>query len=177
MKIYTQTGDQGNTALLGGSRVSKSNIQIEAYGTVDELNAHLGNIRSSLQQEDFQQVIIKIQRELFQIGAELAKDSKSTKTLALIDADNIIYIENQIDTMEAKLPKLKHFILPGSHPIESAVQIARTVCRRAERRVVALYEIQPVNPLIIQYLNRLSDYLFVLARFITHNEGAEEIKV
>lgn len=165
MKIYTKTGDTGTTALFGGQRVSKADLRVDAYGTVDELNSYLG----LLFEED---LIIQIQDRLFTIGAMLATEPGNTKVkVPHLSEDDITVLEKAIDRMEESLEPMKHFILPGGHPTVSFCHIARTVCRRAERIVVALND---VDPLVIKYLNRLSDYLFVLSRFLSKKLHAKE---
>ena len=174
-KIYTKTGDSGETGLFGGARVPKNHIRVEAYGTVDELNAYIGLLRDLVETPQYKTVLKAIQDRLFTIGASLASDpSKPMMTPDLLPED-IELIENQIDTMEADLPTLKNFILPGGHQTVSFCNVARTVCRRAERLVVALDSVEKVEPLSIKYLNRLSDYLFVLGRKVGRDLGAEEI--
>ena len=174
-KIYTKTGDSGETGLFGGARVPKNHIRVEAYGTVDELNAYIGLLRDLVETPQYKTVLKAIQDRLFTIGASLASDpSKPMMTPDLLPED-IELIENQIDTMEADLPTLKNFILPGGHQTVSFCNVARTVCRRAERLVVALDLVEKIDPLSIKYLNRLSDYLFVLGRKVGRDLGAEEI--
>ena len=174
-KIYTKTGDSGETGLFGGARVPKNHIRVEAYGTVDELNAYIGLLRDLVETPQYKTVLKAIQDRLFTIGASLASDpSKPMMTPDLLPED-IELIENQIDTMEADLPMLKNFILPGGHQTVSFCNVARTVCRRAERLVVALDLVEKIDPLSIKYLNRLSDYLFVLGRKVGRDLGAEEI--
>ncbi len=175
MKIYTKTGDSGTTSLFGGKRVSKSELRIEAYGTVDELNAHIGLVRDQPVNAATKDVLIEIQDRLFTIGSILATEPGNTrvKTPTLAEAD-IQFLEKQIDNMEATLPPMKSFVLPGGHPSVSFCHIARTVCRRAERLVIALNQQESVDQLAIKYLNRLSDYLFVLSRYIGSELGAEE---
>lgn len=168
MKIYTKTGDTGTTALFGGKRVSKSDLRVDAYGTVDELNSHLG----SLFEED---LILHIQDRLFTLGSMLATEPGNTKVkIPHLTEDDITTLEKGIDKMEEGLEPMKHFILPGGHQMVSFCHIARTVCRRAERLTVALNSIEPIDPLIIKYLNRLSDYLFVLSRSLTKKYNAKE---
>jgi len=175
-KIYTKTGDKGQTSLFGGTRVPKYHVRIESYGTTDELNAYIGLVRDSITDELVRDVLKEIQDRLFTIGSILASDpsKKKLKTPDLNEED-ITFLEEEIDKMDEELPPLKHFVLPGGHPTVSYCHIARCVCRRAERLVVALNEEQEVLPLILQYLNRLSDYLFVLGRFLTKEVGAEEV--
>ena len=175
-KIYTKTGDDGTTGLFGGARLPKHHIRIEAYGTVDELNAVIGWLMSYTHLEKSHSLLQIIQSRLFTVGSNLASDpDKEMITPDLVPGD-ITMIESAIDEMQSQLPELKHFILPGGSPAVSAAHMARTVCRRAERRCVALSYESGVEPVIILYLNRLSDYFFVLARWIGHQEGIEEIK-
>ena len=175
-KIYTKTGDDGTTGLFGGARLPKDHIRIEAYGTVDEMNSVIGWLISHVQTEDVIEFLHIIQSRLFTIGSNLASDpSKEMLTPDLVDGD-IQAIEEAIDLYQDQLPPLKHFILPGGSAAVSAAHLARTVCRRAERRCVALSHHSEVDPLILLYLNRLSDYFFVLARWIGAQEGVAEIK-
>ncbi len=165
MKIYTKTGDQGTTALFGGKRVSKSDLRIDTYGTIDELNSWIGVLRDLEINRTRSEELIEIQDRLFTIGSLLAVEPGNTKVkvpaLALAD---VTFLEIKIDAMEATLEPMKVFVLPGGHPSVSFGHVTRTVCRRAERLVIALDHEEKVEPLIIQYLNRLSDYLFVLCR-------------
>ena len=178
MKIYTKTGDKGTTSLIGGTRVSKSHLRIEAYGTVDELNSYTGLCRDLLTDETSTAVLQEIQDRLFTIGSALACDpEKETKMKIpdLTEAD-ITQLEKGIDQMNDRLPAMKSFILPGGHPSISHLHIARCICRRAERCCVRLEsEKNGVEPLIIKYLNRLSDYLFVLARYTGHLRNIADI--
>ncbi|PJJ79092.1 cob(I)yrinic acid a,c-diamide adenosyltransferase [Mucilaginibacter auburnensis] len=165
MKIYTKTGDKGFTSLIGGTRVAKHNIRIESYGTVDELNAWIGLIADQQIAENHQEILKQIQETLFIIGANLAADPERSKmTLPELTATDIQLLEETIDSMDNELPQLTHFILPGGNTTVSYTHLARCVCRRAERIVTHLAEESKVNELIIIYLNRLSDYLFVLGR-------------
>ena len=165
MKIYTKTGDDGTTGLFGGKRVSKSDIRIEAYGTIDELNAYVGLLRDQEVNKKRSDILIEVQDRLFTMGSLLATEPGNTKVkLPLLADENILYLEKKIDTMELELPPLKSFVLPGGHVSVSYCHLARTVCRRAERNVIALSQHEHVDHLIMQYLNRLSDYLFVLGR-------------
>ncbi|MFV0531189.1 MAG: cob(I)yrinic acid a,c-diamide adenosyltransferase [Flavobacteriales bacterium] len=173
MKIYTKTGDQGITSLYGGTRISKDHIRIEAYGTIDELNSWLGLIRDEILSKIDQEAILMIQKDLFFVGAELALDPEKKilsngkhRLKKRIEKSRIEFLEKKIDLYEENLPSLTHFILPGGHQTTSKIHIARTVCRKAERIAVALSKIDEVRPELIQYLNRLSDYLFTLARKI-----------
>lgn len=176
-KIYTKTGDKGTTGLIGGSRVAKNHIRIEAYGTVDELNSWLGVI-SDLLLESHEQIVIKgIQNRLFTIGSMLATDPDKNTKLHLIDLkdEDVILLEKEIDCMESVLPLLKNFVLPGGNIIASNIHVARCVCRRAERIGVAMQsENHPIDFIVIQYLNRLSDYLFVLSRYILNQQKGKE---
>jgi cob(I)alamin adenosyltransferase len=184
MKIYTKTGDTGTTALFGGTRVSKHHIRIESYGTVDELNSHIGLIRDQDMNSRYKEVLIEIQDRLFTVGAILAtppeketlkNGEKRLQNLGIIESD-IEFLENEIDTMEESLPTMTHFVLPGGHPTVSYCHIARCVCRRAERLAVNLNDIEPIDELVIIYINRLSDYLFVLARKLSQDLKADEVQ-
>ncbi len=177
MKIYTKTGDVGETSLLGGRRVSKSALRIEVYGTVDELNSFIGLVRDVQTDEAQKEVLKAVQDRLFTIGANLASDpDDSAKSVPDLNDDDIKALENAIDSMDAVLPPLAHFVLPGGHVHVSYCHLARTICRRAERLVVALNHQSELTPLVIKYLNRLSDYLFVLGRKTAHDLGVEEVK-
>jgi cob(I)alamin adenosyltransferase len=184
MKVYTKTGDSGTTALFGGTRVSKHHIRIESYGTVDELNSHIGLIRDQEISNLYKNVLIEVQDRLFTVGAILATppDKETLKNgqprlqnLGIIASD-IELLENEIDTMEEALPPMTHFVLPGGHTTVSYCHIARCVCRRAERLAVHLNDIEPTDEFVIMYLNRLSDYLFVLARKLSFDLKADEVK-
>lgn len=184
MKVYTKTGDTGTTALFGGTRVTKDHIRIESYGTVDELNSHIGLIRDQEINFHYKDILIEIQDRLFTVGAILAtppeKEIKKNgelrlKNLGIIDSD-IELLENEIDGMENDLPPMTHFVLPGGHTTVSYCHIARCVCRRAERLSVHLNHNEPVGENTIKYLNRLSDYLFVLARKLSQDLKADEVK-
>ncbi|MEN8765002.1 MAG: cob(I)yrinic acid a,c-diamide adenosyltransferase [Wenyingzhuangia sp.] len=184
MKIYTKTGDEGETSLFGGKRVSKSHTRIEAYGTVDELNSYLGLLRYHNIDESHKTFLIKIQQELFAVGAFLAtpresetlKNGKKRLEIDPFGLKGIEIIEKEIDLLDQQLEPMTHFIIPGGNSIVSHCHIARTICRRAERTCVLLHEKEGINKYIIQYLNRLSDYLFVLARMLSKELGADEIK-
>ena len=176
MKIYTKTGDKGFTSLIGGKRVPKFHERIEAYGTVDELIAYIGLIRDSLQDKDHKNLLLHIQDRLMVAASLLAADSDEFKVnLPGIHEDDIQFLENEIDRMEKKLTPLHTFILPGGHSLVSFCHIARTVCRRAERIAVKLKAISGSDRLIIVYLNRLSDFLFVFSRLISSELGVDEI--
>ena len=184
MKIYTKTGDKATTSLIGGVRVSKHHIRIEAYGTVDELNSYIGLIRDQNIGEELSKVLIKIQTQLFTIGAMLAtpsekeflKSGKERLKIEKINPESIALLENEIDKMNEELEPMTHFVLPGGHTSVSFCHITRCICRRAERIASQLNEIEKVDEQILIYLNRLSDYIFVLARKLTHDNQAEEIK-
>lgn len=176
MKVYTKTGDNGTTALFGGTRVLKSDARINAYGTVDELNAYLGLLRD--QPANAQRIgdIVLIQEDLFVIGAILATEpGKDRGRIPSLQEEDVQRLEKAIDEMDQELPPMKNFVLPGGHQSVSFCHIARCVCRRAERLVIALSEQVEVNPLVVKYLNRLSDYLFVLSRKISREVEAKEI--
>ncbi len=176
MKIYTKTGDKGETSLLGGTRVAKSHIRIDAYGTIDELNANLGLLHDQNLNNDLKQWIHVIQNELFDMGAYLACEADPRRyNLALVSEDQITRLEREIDLMEEVLKPLKNFILPAGHPAVSQCHVSRCVCRRAERKVILLSQSEEIPARIIQYLNRLSDYLFVMARKIGHDLGIHEV--
>lgn len=177
MKIYTKTGDKGQTSLIGGTRVPKDDIRIEAYGTVDELNSWLGVIRDSLKgDKEKQEFIIGIQDKLFTIGSHLASDpEKSKMKLPQITDEHVAVLESKMDEIDKEVPPMKNFVLPGGHIIVSYCHVARCVCRRAERCVITLSQTAPVEEIIIRYLNRLSDYLFMLSRKMSVELLAKEI--
>jgi len=176
MKIYTKTGDKGKTSLLGGSRVAKYHLRIEAYGTVDELNSHIGVLRSCDIDSETRQVLISIQSLLFTAGAQLASEpGKSKIKIPKLKDESVIFLENQIDKMEEDLPPMRNFVLPGGNPAVAAAHVARCVCRRAERIVLHLKDESDVSEPIPVFLNRLSDFLFVLSRKLSKDLGAEEI--
>lgn len=184
MKVYTKTGDKGTTALFGGDRVPKHHIRIESYGTVDELNSHIGLIRDQEINTHYKEILIQIQDRLFTVGAILAtppeketlKNGKPRLNIPKIIEGDIQLLENEIDEMESQLPQMTHFVLPGGHTTVSYCHIARCVCRRAERLSVHLNELEPTDEFVIKYLNRLSDYLFVLARKLSSDLKADEVK-
>jgi cob(I)alamin adenosyltransferase len=184
MKVYTKTGDKGTTALFGGTRVPKHHIRIESYGTVDELNSHIGLIRDQDINPHYKAILEKIQDRLFTVGAILAtdpekatlKNGKDRLNIPKISENDIELLENEIDSMEAELPPMTHFVLPGGHTTVSYCHIARCVCRRAERLSVHLNELEPTDMMVLTYLNRLSDYLFVLARKLSLDLKADEVK-
>lgn len=176
MKIYTKTGDKGQTSLIGGTRVPKHHIRIEAYGTVDELNSWMGVLRDTVTEEATKTLLIDIQDRLFTIGSLLAADpEKSKMKLPELHADDITRLEKEIDAIDAAVPPMKSFVLPGGHLTVSYCHVARCVARRAERNIIHLSETAPVSDLVLQYLNRLSDYLFMLSRKLTQDLKAEEI--
>ncbi len=177
MKIYTQTGDQGTTSLLGGTRVAKSDLRIDAYGAVDELNAYIGVVRDSINDEYGRTTLLKIQHVLFVIGSHLACEKEALKTkLPVLEEKEVLFLEEAIDRMNESLPPMTHFILPGGHVSISFCHVARTICRRSERNIVALQQKTAVDPLIMMYMNRLADYLFVLARYIGYQLDIDEIQ-
>ena len=175
MKIYTKRGDTGNTSLIGGTKVPKHHIRIEAYGTVDELNSWMGLIRDQKIQKKHKQLLEEIQDRLFTIGASLASDPKKSKMkVPDLNEEDVRKLEYEMDIMSDKLPEMRSFILPGGHTTVSYCHIARCVCRRAERLTTHLAQKSFVDPLVIKYLNRLSDYLFILARQLTADLKAKE---
>lgn len=177
MKIYTKTGDKGQTSLIGGTRVSKYDLRIESYGTVDELNSYIGMIRDQDISAEKRELLKEIQDRLFTIGAALASDpEKSKMKIPDLHESDIELLEKEMDAMNEVLPALKHFILPGGDQSVSFCHIARCVCRRAERLAVQLKETSFVSDLVVIYLNRLSDYLFVLGRMIGHERNLPENK-
>ncbi|UTW63528.1 cob(I)yrinic acid a,c-diamide adenosyltransferase [bacterium SCSIO 12741] len=176
MKVYTKTGDKGETSLLGGTRVSKDDIRIETYGTVDELNSHVGLIRDQEMDSSLKEVLIEIQDRLFTLGSHLASDPEKTpRKLPGMSEDDITLLEQKMDEMNEELEPMRSFVLPGGHTTVSYCHIARCVCRRAERLAIRLKRESYVDSLGIRYLNRLSDYLFVLSRRLTQDLGATEI--
>lgn len=184
MKIYTKTGDKGTTALFGGTRVPKHHLRIESYGTVDELNSHLGMLRDQELDEHSHNILLKIQDRLFTIGAILATDPKKATLksgkqrldIPRISSEDIELLEKEMDQMNEELPPMTHFILPGGHQTVSVCHISRCVCRRAERLASALFDTEPFEEEVLKYLNRLSDYLFVLARKLSNDLKAQEVK-
>jgi cob(I)alamin adenosyltransferase len=184
MKIYTKTGDKGTTALFGGTRVPKHHIRIESYGTVDELNSHIGLIRDQQIDTRSSDILVRIQDRLFTVGAILAtdpekailKNGKERLNIPKIIDEDLVLLEHEMDDMNELLPPMTHFVLPGGNTTVSYCHIARCVCRRAERLASHLNENEPVDQNVLRYLNRLSDYLFVLARKLSHDLGANEVK-
>ena len=176
MKIYTKKGDTGLTGLLGGERVPKDHLRIRTYGTLDELNAVLGMVLSQTELSvALKGRLTRVQGELFQLGAELATPRGKDVGIALVDLAEVEALEKEIDAMESALQPLKSFILPGGSPVSATLHLARTVSRRAERDLVTLHRAEPARAVVIQYLNRLSDYLFVCARFANHEVGRPDI--
>lgn len=175
MKVYTKKGDKGTTSLIGGTRVPKHSLRIESYGTVDELNSYIGLIRDQEINPDYNAQLIEIQDRLFTIGSALAADPEKSKMKLpdLLDSD-VSFLEEKMDEMDSQLPEMRFFVLPGGHTTVSYCHLARCVCRRAERITTNLQENEFVAPIVMQYLNRLSDYLFILGRKLTQDLGAEE---
>lgn len=175
MKIYTKTGDKGTTALFGGKRVSKADLRIDAYGTVDELNSWIGVLRDLHVNQHRLPELVEIQDRLFTLGSILAVEPGNTKVkVPALKGEDVRFLEKRIDEMERHLEPMKNFVLPGGHSSVSFGHVARTVCRRAERLVIAVHTAEPVEDVVIQYLNRLSDYLFVLCRKMTTELRATE---
>ena len=177
MKIYTKKGDKGKTQLLGGRVVNKNHLKLECYGTIDELNSFIGHIYDQEISLFHKEILFKIQNNLFNLGSIIAFDGEKNKIqLINISTENVEMLEKAIDKMDQELPILKAFILPSGHPIASKCHIARTVCRRAERNLITLAQEEKIDSIQMQYLNRLSDYLFVLARTILKENNASEIE-
>ena len=184
MKIYTKTGDKGTTGLFGGTRVQKHHLRIESYGTVDELNSYIGLVKDQAIDNDTKTTLIKIQNDLFTLGSMMAtpseketlKNGEQRLNIPEVDTKSVTYLEKEIDKMNEKLPKMTHFILPGGHTTVSYCHIARCVCRRAERLSVSLHQQEGINPIILTYLNRLSDFLFMLARKLSKDLSVQEVK-
>lgn len=175
MKIYTKKGDKGETSLIGGTRVPKHHLRIECYGTVDELNSWIGLLRDQAIKEQHIKILFEIQDRLFTIGSLLASDPEASRMkIPELKEEDITLLEQEMDRMEATLPEMKSFLLPGGHTTVSYCHIARCVCRRAERLATHLSENDVVNELVLKYLNRLSDYLFVLSRSLSHEFKATE---
>ena len=176
MKVYTKTGDKGETSLFGGTRVSKANSRIHAYGTVDELNSYLGLLRDLSAHKNRNTELQRIQDRLFTLGAILATErADSLKKLPRIKLNDVVYLEEAIDQMDASLEPLTSFVLPGGHPTVSYCHIARCVCRRAERLTIETAEEINLDPFIVKYLNRLSDFLFILSRKVLHDLDIPEL--
>lgn len=176
MKIYTKTGDKGMTSLIGGKRVAKNSLRLEAYGTVDELNSCIGMVQCHLRDTVLMQELLEIQSRLFDVGGHLATDpeSDSVKGKICVNEADVQLLEQAIDRMDSELPPMKYFVLPGGSQAVASCHLARTVCRRAERRILDLAETAPVDEMVVKYINRLSDYLFVLAREIATDSGIKE---
>lgn len=177
-KIYTKTGDRGETSLIGGTRVPKYHQRIEAYGTLDELNSYLGLIRDLIDQPQISEELLAIESCLFVAESQLATDADAhvAQTLPLIAETDVIALEDAIDRMNAEMKPICNFILPGGHPTSSHCHIARCICRRAERIIILLSTTTEIPPLVLKYVNRLSDYLFVLARWVLSQHGIPEIE-
>lgn len=175
-KIYTRHGDDGMTTLIGGVKVKKTHPRIEAYGTVDELSAQLGKLASYMKDGENKSLIIRIQRNLFTLCSYLATDKEQTQIAKsfTLDEEEVRVLEEQIDYLNICIPPQTAFILPGGIPESAQAHVCRTVCRRAERRIFSLHEISPLDPWVMQYMNRLSDYLFMLARKLNFHEGVRE---
>lgn len=178
MKIYTKTGDKGQTSLVGGTRVAKNSVRLEAYGTVDELNSYLGLIRSFGIAPELKEEIVGIQHILFAVGGNLATDTSliQQKERLMVKEEDVEALEKSMDRMDAQLPPLTSFVLPGGEQASAFCHIARTVCRRAERRILDVKEQHEVDEWVLKYINRLSDYLFMLARKVAQDAGNDEIK-
>ena len=176
-KVYTRTGDKGETSLVGGVRIKKSHIRLEAYGTVDELSAHLGMLVAMMKENEERDFLVRTQNNLFNVCTHLATDQSQTPlypSAHLADGETTL-LEQRVDNLMKQLPERQGFVLPGGVPAACQAHICRTVCRRAERRIAALAEEAQIAPEMQQYVNRLSDYLFVLAKIINFNEGKSEI--
>ena len=177
MRIYTRTGDDGTTGLFGGNRVPKDDLRIESYGTVDELNSLIGRLIEHSEMEDHIGFFREIQADLFTIGSHLATvDEKMREKLPSLNPNSIKNFENWMDKANEKVPQLRNFLLPGGHPSVADAHVARSVCRRSERRVVALSRVESIDSEIVKYLNRLSDLLFTTARLLSHISGTDEIE-
>jgi cob(I)alamin adenosyltransferase len=175
MKIYTKRGDSGETSLIGGDRVPKHHIRIEAYGTIDELNSYIGILRSFTDDKINSKVLPEVQDRLFTVGSLLASAPGSKMIVPDLHDQDTELLEESIDLMNAELPELRSFVLPAGSIEVSHCHVARCICRRAERLIVHLDEVQQIEPIIIQYINRLSDYLFVLGRYKAMKQGVEEV--
>lgn len=175
-KIYTKTGDTGETSLFGGRRIPKHDLRVEAYGATDELNAFIGVLAETpgTPAESVAQ-LCEIQARIFSLGAYLASDPDKKTPPVDLHASDVEWLEQAIDAMDAQLEPLRNFVIPGGHPATAHAHVCRTVCRRAERRCTALHELQPLDELAVRYLNRLSDYFFTLARYIARKNGATEV--
>lgn len=176
MKIYTKEGDSGETGLYGGQRVWKNALRVVTYGTVDECNAALGLALTGITDAEANAVLVRIQGELFEVGADLATPLERGETVPRVQAAETTRLEEEIDRFEAELDPLRHFILPGGSAAGAHLHLARAICRRAERHLVTLSQAEPINPEVGRYLNRLSDHLFVMARLVNHRAGVSETK-
>ncbi len=177
MKVYTKTGDKGQTSLFGGKRVPKHDLRIDAYGTVDELNSYIGLIRDQEIDKRSIDTLIEVQDRLFTLGSILATEPGNNKVkVPQLHEEDILFLEKEIDKMNEVLPEMRSFVLPGGHTTVSFCHITRCVCRRAERLISSLSENEEINILVLQYLNRLSDYLFVLARKIVVDKAVKEVE-
>ena len=178
MKIYTKNGDRGKTSLIGGRKVSKHDLQVEAYGSIDELNSFMGLLKDYSKNDEINQVLFKVQLKLFTIGSILAQENTSTNSAILeklnISAKDTNFIELQIDKLEKKLPKLSKFIIPGGHKLVSYCHVSRSICRRAERKITKLSDSINLDSNILPYINRLSDFLFVLSRYFSKELDVKE---
>ena len=178
MKIYTKNGDRGKTSLIGGKKVSKHDLQVEAYGSIDELNSFMGLLKDYSKNDEINQVLFKVQLKLFTIGSILAQENTSTNSAILeklnISAKDTNFIELQIDKLEKKLPKLSKFIIPGGHKLVSYCHVSRSICRRAERKITKLSDSVKLDSNILPYINRLSDFLFVLSRYFSKELDIKE---
>ena len=177
MKIYTKKGDSGHTSLIDGQIVNKHNLSVDAYGTVDELNSFLGLLKDYIKDETIKDILNNIQPKLFSIGSILASGKNQNKLEKIkIEKKDVKYIESHIDSMNNELPELKNFIIPGGHKISSYSHVCRSICRRAERRISELNNEQSVDPIILSYINRLSDFFFVLSRYLMYSDKIEETR-
>ena len=178
MKIYTKNGDRGKTSLIGGKKVSKHDLQVEAYGSIDELNSFIGLLKDYSKNDEVNQVLFKVQLKLFTIGSILAQENTSSNSVILeklnISAKDTNFIELQIDKLEKKLPKLSKFIIPGGHKLVSYCHVSRSICRRAERKITKLSDSVKLDSNILPYINRLSDFLFVLSRYFSKELDIKE---
>ncbi len=178
MKIYTKNGDRGKTSLIGGRKVSKHDLQVEAYGSIDELNSFMGLLKDYSKNDEINQVLFKVQLKLFTIGSILAQENTSTNSAILeklnISTKDTNFIELQIDKLEKKLPKLSKFIIPGGHKLVSYCHVSRSICRRAERKITKLSDSVKLDSNILPYINRLSDFLFVLSRYFSNELDIKE---
>ena len=177
MKIYTKKGDSGHTSLIDGQIVNKHNLSVDAYGTVDELNSFLGLLKDYIKDETIKDILNNIQPKLFSIGSILASGKNQNMLEKVkIEKKDVKYIESHIDSMNNELPELKNFIIPGGHKISSYSHVCRSICRRAERRISELNNEQSVDPNILSYINRLSDFFFVLSRYLMYSDKIEETR-